>query len=99
MKRMITLTVVALLSLVLVTGCVYTHIKTPFDFDLDKTTLGSKVGKAERQSVMWAAAWGDAGTAAAAKNGGITTINHMDLEMYSIFFGIYTKTTTIVYGD
>lgn len=99
MKRMITLTVVALLSLVLVTGCVYTNIKTPFDNDLNKTTLGNKEGRADRYSVMWAVAWGDGGTAAAAKNGGITTVNHMDLEVYSILFGIYTRMTTIVYGD
>ena len=49
--------------------------------------------------ILWAAAWGDSGTAAAAKNGGITTVNHMDREFFSVFFGMYTETTTIVYGD
>ncbi len=49
--------------------------------------------------MLWLFAWGDAGAAAAAKNGGITTMTHMDRELYGILFGIYTRTTTIVYGD
>jgi hypothetical protein len=39
------------------------------------------------------------GIAAAARNGAITTVTHMDQEVVNIFFGIYTKTSTIVYGD
>ncbi len=81
------------------TGCFYAHVTTPLDRDVDKTTFGSKTGTAESQSVLWAVAWGDAGTAAAAKNGGITTVNHMDQELLSVFFGIYMKSKTIVYGD
>ena len=87
------------ISLLLLSGCFYAHVVTPLDTNVDKTVLGSKTGKAMSQSVLWAVAWGDAGTAAAAKNGGITTVNHMDRELLSIFFGIYTETTTIVYGD
>jgi len=89
----------ALVSVVLLSGCFYAHVLTPLDTDVNKTVLGQKVGKASSQSVLWAAAWGDAGTAAAAKNGGITTVNHMDREFFSVFFGIYSETTTIVYGD
>ncbi|OGW39089.1 MAG: hypothetical protein A2X58_10900 [Nitrospirae bacterium GWC2_56_14] len=88
-----------LVSTLLLSGCFYAHVLTPLDTNVDKTALGQKTGKASSQSVLWAAAWGDAGTAAAAKNGGITTVNHMDREFYSVFFGIYTETTTIVYGD
>jgi hypothetical protein len=44
-------------------------------------------------------AWGDAGTAKAAENGGLTTINHMDMQIFSILFGLYTRQKTIVYGD
>jgi hypothetical protein len=84
---------------VLVSGCFYAHVVTPLDRNADKTNLGQKTGKALSYSLLWVAAWGDAGTAAAAKNGGITTVNHMDMEIFSVFFGIYTETTTIVYGD
>ena len=89
----------ALAAGILLTGCLYMNIKTPYDTDLNKTVLGSKMGKAHSQSVLWLVAWGDAGTAAAAKEGNITTVNHMDQEVFSILFGLYTKTTTVVYGD
>lgn len=85
--------------LMLLSGCFYAHVTTPLDTNVDKTVLGTKVGKAQSQSVLWAVAWGDAGTAAAAKNGDITRVNHMDRELFSVMFGIYTEVTTIVYGD
>jgi hypothetical protein len=90
---------VALSILMLLGGCLYSHVVMPFDTNLDKTVLGQKQGKASMQSVLWLVAWGDASTSAAAKQGGITTINHMDAEVLNIIFGIYTRTTTIVYGD
>lgn len=90
-----TLVVIALLG----TGCLYTHVLTPLDMNVDKTMLGQKTGKATLYSVLGLVAWGDASTAAAAKQGGLTTINHMDREFLNVIFGIYTETTTIVYGD
>jgi len=51
------------------------------------------------ESVLWLIAWGDASTSAAAKQGGLMTVNHMDRETLFVLFGLYTKTTTIVYGD
>jgi hypothetical protein len=51
------------------------------------------------KSVLWLIAWGDAGTAAAAKQGGLTTVNHMDRETLFVLFGLYSKSTTIVYGE
>ena len=86
-------------SMMLLSGCFYAHVVTPLDTNVDKTVLGQKTGKAQSYSLLWVAAWGDAGTAAAAKSGGITTVNHMDREIFSVFFGIYTEVTTIVYGD
>jgi len=90
---------VVLMAMLLLSGCVYTHVLTPYDTDLNKTVLGQKQGKASMESVLWLIAWGDAGTAAAAKQGGLTTVNHMDREMLFVLFGLYSKTTTIVYGD
>ena len=80
-------------------GCLYTHVLAPYDTNLDKTTLGQKTGKSTMQSVLWLFAWGDASTAAAAKQGGLNTVNHMDREFLNVVFGVYTQTTTIVYGD
>jgi hypothetical protein len=89
----------ALLAAPLFSGCIYTHIQTPLDIDLDRTRLGDKIGKAQWQSILWAVAWGDAGTQAAAKQGGLTVINHADTETFVILLGVYASETTILYGD
>ena len=81
------------------TGCVYMNVTQPLDRDLDRTQLGSKIGKSEAQSILGLIAWGDAGTQAAAKNGGITTLNHADAEVFSILGFVYTRYRTVVYGD
>jgi len=87
------------LALLLAPGCLYAHVRTPLDTDLATTKLGSKTGESTARSLLWLFAWGDAGTAAAAKDGGLTTLNHMDAEVLVVLFGLYTETTTIVYGD
>ena len=89
----------ASLALALLPGCVYANFKAPLDTDLDRTQLGSKVGESKMQSILWLVAWGDAGTQAAARNGGITTITHADRRVLSILGGLYAEHTTIVYGD
>ena len=57
------------------------------------------MGESSAQSVLWLVFWGDSGTQAAAKQGGITTITHADRQLFTILFGIYARETTIVYGD
>ncbi len=88
----------ALLALPLLSGC-FINVKIPLDRDLDRTQLGTKVGEAHATSVLWLFFWGDAGTQAAAQQGGITTITHADQRIFSVLFGIYATDTTIVYGD
>ena len=80
-------------------GCVYADFKTTLDTDLNSTHLGAKVGESSTRSVLWMVAWGDGGTQAAAENGGIKTINHADMKVFSILWGLYSKVTTVVYGD
>ncbi len=83
----------------LLSACLYTNVKGPLDTNVDSTQLGSKVGRASAKSFLFLFATGDASTEAAARDGGITTITHLDAEQEIIFFGFYTKTTTIAYGD
>lgn len=97
--KMVKLFAVVLVVAFLGTGCLYSHVRTPYDTNLNKTVLGQKTGKAAMHSVLWLVAWGDASTEAAAKQGGLATVNHMDREFLNVVFGIYTETTTIVYGD
>jgi hypothetical protein len=79
-------------------GC-YIRTQLPLDRDLDRTPLGSKVGRASVQSVLWGVAWGDAGIQAAARNGGLETIHHADQEIFVVLGGAYARLTTVVYGD
>jgi hypothetical protein len=87
------------LALPVLSGCVYMNVKSPLDTDLDQTRLGSKVGESQAQSILGLVAWGDAGTQAAAKEGGITTLRHADTELFSILVFVYARQRTIVYGD
>ncbi len=87
------------MSLFLLTGCLYSGVTTPLDTDLNQTVLGHKVGKSSLHCVLWLFAWGDMSVAAAARQGGITTLNHMDMQTHMILFGLYTRQSIIVYGD
>jgi hypothetical protein len=98
MRKSIILVVITALMLAF-SGCAYMNVKSPLDQDLNKTAFGSKTGKASAQSVLWLFSWGDAGTKAAAANGNISVINHMDERLQVYLFGIYAKRTVIVYGD
>ena len=96
MKRLARLACLAAFAL---PGCVYAHIKSPLDEDLQQTRLGAKTGKASSHQILGLVAWGDASTQAAAVDGGITTLNHADQEWLSILWFVYGRRTTIVYGD
>lgn len=88
-----------IVAALLTQGCIYTNIQRPLGTDFDKTELGTKEGKSETYSLLWLFAWGNAGTKAAAENGNIKVIRHADTKVLSVFFGLYTRVTTIVYGD
>jgi len=96
-RSIVAILVVALLS----AGCMklYANYKSPMDIHLDNTSLGKKEGRASRHTVLWIVSWGDAGVAAAAKNGGLTSMNHMDSETFQVLYGLYTQETVVVYGD
>lgn len=93
-KRLLPLLLVGLLS-----GCAYLNIRDTLDTDVSQTVLGAKAGKSTSHSIAWLVAWGDSGTHAAAENGNLKVINHLDVEYFSILFGLYSSRTTIAYGD
>ena len=85
--------------LVSFSSCAYSKIVVPMDRDVNKTDLGTKIGKASTHEVAYLVAWGDSGVAAAAKNGELTTVKHLDMEVFTVAFGLYSKVTTVAYGD
>ncbi len=97
--RHVFLIIVLATMMLAMSGCIYTHVTTPLSTELNKTALGQKQGESSMYSVLWLFAWGDAGSASAAKNGGITVLTHMDRKTEFVLFGIYSHVTTIVYGD
>ena len=88
-----------LAGLLVLSGCVYMNVEIPLDTNLQETTLGEKTGESQFHSVLGLFAWGDAGTQAAAENGGITVLRHADRRMFAILGFVYYRQTTVVYGD
>ena len=93
------LILVMIAAAMVVSSCAYVDVKSPFDTNLDKTELGSKVGVAQAYSILWLFTWGDTSYATAAKNGNISVIRHADQQIQQVLFGLYTRWRIIVYGD
>ncbi|MCP4682087.1 MAG: hypothetical protein GY864_07125 [Desulfobacterales bacterium] len=99
MRQSISFGTILFFILISFTSCAFINVKMPYDTDLDKTVLGDKVGKSYYQSILGLVAWGDGGTKAAAEDGNISIVNHMDKEILCVLFGVYYKETTLVYGE
>lgn len=91
--------IMGFLVIMVLNGCAYLHTQRPLSVNYDKTELGTKEGRASSYSLLWLVAWGNAGTKAAAENGGITSIDCADTEVVSVLLGLYTRVTTVVYGN
>ena len=98
MKRLIQVVVCGMVFFFM-TGCAYLNVQVPLDKNFNKTELGTKRGVSEAKSFLWLFSWGDAGTRAAAENGGINVIKYADKGYFTKLFGLYARITTVVYGD
>ena len=59
---------------------------------------GSKKGEASAKCILGIVSVGDCSIDAAAKNGGLQKINHLDYGYLNVI-GVFRKTTVIVYGE
>jgi hypothetical protein len=81
-------------------GTLYTEISAPLDLNsAGGKTIGEKKGESTCISILGLVAVGDAGLKAAAENGGLTTIRHLDYKFKNVFFGFFTRYTTVAYGE
>lgn len=80
------------------TGVVYSDYRTPGSI-ANSSTKPLKSGTACTQGLFWLAAWGDAGTDDAMKEGGITKIANVQYSNKSVLSGFYSKYCTIVTGE
>ncbi|HEY2994484.1 MAG TPA: TRL-like family protein [Methylomirabilota bacterium] len=100
-RSMLILTCAALLSGCAVVG--HGPVTAPITINMKgpvsagPAATAPKVGRAEAWGIL-VFATGDASISAAAANGGITRIHHVDHETLNIL-GIYAKYTTIVRGE
>ena len=78
-------------------GFVYTEVTSPVSVT-DSDISHTKVGTAVATSVLGIVATGDASVRAAANNGGIKKIKHVEYHVKNIL-GIIGEYTTTVYGD
>jgi hypothetical protein len=74
---------------------IYTDVSGPVA--IGSAGSSSKVGEASSEAIICVAT-GDSSIKAAAANGGITKIHHVDYHVKSVL-GLYTKHTTTVYGE
>jgi len=101
-----------LVSLILFTGCgvgyfgpvippqglLFSGTSAPLDTDANNTNLGSKTGEASTHNILGLIAFGDCSVYSAARDGGLTTVNHIDCKYLNIL-GIYQCFTTVAYGE
>lgn len=92
MKKTIKLAV-AIVSAVMLASC-----STTTPITATSNPVGNKCGEASTTRILCFGGSANIGINAAAKNGGITKISHVDQSTYS-FLGLYTKYSVRVYGE
>ncbi len=106
MKRLAAIVIATLLAIG-VSGCLSAPFQPPSGVVSVTTAplstegnwdVGTKKGEASSFSVLGLYASGDCSIAAAARNGGLKKIGHVDYEYVNII-GIWQKATVIVYGE
>ena len=106
MKRIAAIVIAALLAIG-VTGCLSAPFQPPSGVVSVTTAplstegnwdISTKKGEASSFSVLGLYASGDCSIAAAARNGGLKKIGHVDYEYVNVI-GIWQKATVIVYGE
>ena len=80
------------------TGVVYDGKTVPQSVTGNTISKNAKVGTSSYMSILGLVSVGDGSINAAAKNGGITKISHVDQKNYNIL-GVYAKFETTVYGE
>ena len=77
-------------------GLVVDHV-VPGAYSIDNSVKPVKIGKAESKGIVLVTS-GDSSIEAAMKAGGIKKVHHVDFDVFNVF-NLYSKSTTIVYGE
>jgi hypothetical protein len=78
-------------------GSFFNFTAAPVDIAFDQNGVGPRVGKAKARSILYLFSFGDASVAAAARDGGISVVDHVDCQILNVLF-FYASYETIVRG-
>ena len=79
-------------------GMFYSNIGAPISTGPRDTAMPQSEGLASSSSVLGLFAWGDASVEAAAAQGNLKTVDHLDYDYFNVL-GIYQVFTTRAYGS
>ncbi|MDK2971440.1 MAG: hypothetical protein PWP23_1195 [Candidatus Sumerlaeota bacterium] len=80
-------------------GLLFSSIQAPLDANADSTDFSNeKQGEASSTAILGLFAFGDASLNTAARDGGLTTVNHVDYSYQNILF-FYQQFTIVAYGE
>ena len=79
-------------------GMVFSDVKAPLMVDYDKTQVSPRSGQAESMCILGLVTVGDNSIEAAALQGGLKTIEHVDYHYFNVL-GVYQKTTVTAFGQ
>ncbi len=95
LMTMLLLTACATAPVIPPRGLLFTNQRAPL---FPGKGTGTKEGRSSAYNILLLVGWGDASIHAAAQNGGLVEIHHLDYEVCSFLF-IYQRYTTIAYGE
>jgi hypothetical protein len=80
------------------TGLIYSEYNAPLTTEFDQTQASQlKTGQAYSTSILGLIAYGDCSLDAAAKDGGLSTIEYCDYSFFNVL-GVYQKFTVVAHG-
>jgi hypothetical protein len=80
-------------------GLLFSSIEAPLDANADSTSFADeKRGEASSIAVLGLFAFGDASLNTAVRNGGLSTVNHVDYSYRNILF-FFQEFTIVAYGE
>lgn len=79
-------------------GLFYANVSAPIDTNADNTPVSARSGESGTTSILGLFAFGDASVTTAARNGGLSTVNHVDYEYFHVLY-VYQTFTVRAYGD
>jgi hypothetical protein len=85
-----------------IAGVLYTDVEDPAQHlavAMDKAATSTKTGTSSAAGYLGLIATGDASVDAAMKDGGITKVHHVDHKTQLVLWGLWVKSSTIVYGE